>query len=211
MGELITPMKRIIARDLIYNLLLKRLKEQKEIAAQKGYTDAEISSFIDFNIFNNTNRIPDISFMPCAVIYWDKTEFQNGDIYENDGINTLIVDIYASGYADDKETAENYASNRYDYLESQIYNMLCAETAKIYTETKHLVIGFTLLDLDNVYQNEVESSAGAVYMGRFRFNVEIDEPTEYLETRTIKEIYVNSEVQNAIIETFVQISERQQT
>lgn len=206
---LIPLMKRTIVRDLICKLIQTKLDEQKTIAAQNGYSDMEIDSLIDFRIYNNMYRIPDVSSMPCAIVYWDKTSFENGDIYENDGINTLIIDIFASGYADDKDTAETYASNRYDYLESQIYNILCSEKACIYSATQHLVSSFVLLDLDNVYQNEADNSANAVYMGRFRFNVEIDEPTEYLDIRRIKEIYVESQANNAIIDTFILIDERQ--
>lgn len=209
MTTLISPMKKNVVRDLIYNHILKKLEEQKQIAQSQGFTAEEINSLIDFNVFNNINRIPDVSQMPCAILYWDKTEFENSDLYANDGINTLVVDIFACGYANTDDTAEQYASSRYDYLESQIFNILCRESACIYSATQKLVSSFIPLSLDNVYQNETDSSAGAVYMGRFLFRVEIDEPTEYLSTRQIKEFYFKTEAQNDIINTFIKIDERQ--
>jgi len=209
MTALISPMKKTVVRNLIYDHIVNKLNEQKQIAQSQGLTEDDINLLIDFNIFNNVNRVPDVSQMPCAIIYWDKTEFENSDLYENDGINTLVVDIFACGYANTDDTAEQYASNRYDYLESQIFNILCRESACIYSATNNLVSSFIPLNIDNVYQNEADSSAGAVYMGRFLFRVEIDEPTEYLSARQIKEFYFKTEAQNDIISTFIEFDERQ--
>ena len=128
-----------------------------------------------------------------AVMYDVNTKpFALGIKKEIEQTGAKVLDIY---FADEE------ASDRLDYLTSQIYHSLCSEPTNIYQATNKLVNSFHLKKWERILTPREVNSTESVLGAMFTFTVGIEENTFYQNTLQIKEFYEQLKIRDEFIDT----------
>lgn len=206
----ITPMNFIVVRDLICELLARERENQIKIARKQGISDEEISQNYDFTIYPKRFRFPDISEMPCVYVYFNELNFppEVQDVYEYPCDGNLQVEFYAVGENVENlnelvSTADENASDRLEYLTSQLFKILCSEETNVYYTTSKLVGNFTLKRWKRIQTPDETNVARTVLGALLEFNVGFDEPTCFANTTQIKELYTTLKIRDEFISPYI--------
>ena len=201
--ELIPPMNYTHVKAAICQLLANIRDSQKEFA-----NDEFDSNFIDFTIFPKRFRFPSVEDLPCVYVYFNEADIplDQQDIYSNQFNYTLQVEYYAGGLNETENGeliyfADEEASDRLDYLTSQIYHSLCSEPTNIYQATNKLVNSFHLKKWERILTPREVNSTESVLGAMFTFTVGIEENTFYQNTLQIKEFYEQLKIRDEFIDT----------
>lgn len=202
--EIIRPMNKVLVRDAICEMIAKERDNQIELYSSKLSSDfnesEELNYFIEqnvnFNIYPKRFRFPEINELPCVFVYFNEAKIppEEQNLYENFFNYNLQVEYYTGGINEEDEdmllyTADEKASDRFDYLTSQLYNILFSEPSNVYNSTDNLVKKWELSEWKRVFQSRDANSSESILGGMFIVNVGIEEPTFYQNTFSINEFY----------------------
>lgn len=212
--SLITPMKKVIVKDLITSYITNELENQIEIAKKLGYKSEWINDNIIFNIFSKRLRMPNASEMPCVYLFFDKTEYKTNSAFpdENRANAQLVVEMYTAGknLLDEHQhhiisDADARADSRLEYLASQIYQILCSEQAESF-RNQIGILEFFPVSLVKIAAPKRENTTESIMGEKWVFEMFFDEPTMQLSGTELKELYLSTQVKEEDIDPFVRIS-----
>ncbi len=202
---LITPAKRTYTVDLIAEIIASERDNQVSIAKSSGKKDAWIDENIYFYVNNHEFRSAEISEMPCAYIYFDRSDYEkNQSMSKLPSVNQLIIELFAAGQNKTYNggrimmSADAAADYRLEYLQSQIIQIMMSEEAEN-VRIKAGVSSTIIKSIERTYYPEKDNISESVVSSKIIFELEFDEKTKYLNTTEIKELYITNRIRDELV------------
>lgn len=206
-NEIIQPLKSVMLKDIIADILREEIESQCNLALEKGLSKQWVQQNIYFDVYSNRLETVDAGEMPCVMIFTPKITYDEATqtIAHTEAEINLCVEMYCAATSGECEQggkipADANAYSRLNYMFSQVFSVLMSQKAES-TRTKNLISSMILKE----YVMFKPKQTGAEFMtgGRLLFKAGVTEKFKTLSGNDWKELYVGLSVRDELITTII--------